>query len=90
MNANSILVGKPERKRPLGTFRRRLEDNTGKDITEIGWEGVDWMHLAQERNSWWAVVNTVINLRVPQNAGNFLTSPVTVSFLRRTLLHGAS
>jgi hypothetical protein len=51
---------------------------------------VDWMHLTQDRDQWWAVVNTVMNLQVLQQAGNFFTSLVTVSFLTRTLLLGVS
>jgi hypothetical protein len=43
------------------------------DLGEIGWEGVDWMVLAQDRDQWRALVNTVVKLRVPQKAGNFLT-----------------
>jgi hypothetical protein len=51
--------------------------------------GMDWIELAQDRDRWWPLVNVVINLRVPQNAGNFLTSCGPVSF-SRTLLHGIS
>jgi hypothetical protein len=65
-NAYEILVGKPERKRPLGRPRRRWEDNIRMDLREIGWKRVvDWLHLAQDRDQWRAVVNTVMNLRVP-------------------------
>jgi hypothetical protein len=56
-----ILVGKPEGKRPLGRPRRRLVDNIKIYLKEIGWDGMDWIDLAQ----WRAVVNTVMNLRVP-------------------------
>jgi hypothetical protein len=59
-----ILVGKPERKRPLGRRRRRWEDNIRMDPREIGLEGVDWILLAQDRDQWRAVVNTVVRLRV--------------------------
>jgi hypothetical protein len=52
-------------KRPLGTPRFRWEDNIGMDLREIGWEGVDWMHLAQDKNQWRTLVNAVMNLRVP-------------------------
>jgi hypothetical protein len=56
---------KTEGKRPLGRPRRRWEENIRMNLGEIGWEGVDWMHLAQDRDQWRAVVNTVMNLRVP-------------------------
>jgi hypothetical protein len=47
-------------------------DNIKIDLREIGWDGVDWMDVAQDRDQWRALVNTVLNLRVPQNAGEFL------------------
>ena len=59
-----VLVGKPEGKRPLRRPRRRWEDNIKMDLQEVG-EGGDWMELAQDRNRWRALVNTVMNLRVP-------------------------
>jgi hypothetical protein len=63
-NAYRILVGKPEGRRPLGRPRRRWVDNIKMDIREIGWDGRDWIDLAQNRNQWRALVNTVMNLRV--------------------------
>jgi hypothetical protein len=63
-NVYNILVGKPEGNRQLGRHRHTLEDNIKMD-KKIGWEGVDWIHLAQDRDQQWAVVNTVMNLRVP-------------------------
>jgi hypothetical protein len=51
-NASNILVGKPEGKRPFGRPRRRWEDNIRMDVREMVWEGVDLMHLAQDRNRW--------------------------------------
>jgi hypothetical protein len=51
-NAYKILVGKPEGKRPFRRPRCRWKDNIIMDIREIGWEGVDWIHLAQDRNQW--------------------------------------
>jgi hypothetical protein len=63
--AYNILVGRPEGRRPLGRLRRRWEDNIRMDLREIGFGDVDWIHLAQDRVRWWALVNTVINLRVP-------------------------
>ena len=58
------LVGKPEGKKPLGRPRRRWEDNIKMDLQEVGGGG-DRMELAQDRDRWWALVNTVMNLRVP-------------------------
>jgi hypothetical protein len=57
-------VGKPEGNRPLGRPRRRWEDNIRMDLREIGWGGMDWIDLAQDRNQWRALVNTVMHLRV--------------------------
>jgi hypothetical protein len=71
-NAYSILVGKLEGKRPLGRPRRRWVDNIKMDLREIGWDGVVWIDMAQDRDQWRALVNTVLNLRVPQNAGKFI------------------
>jgi hypothetical protein len=64
-NAYSILVGKPEGKRPLGRPRRRWVDNIKMDLREIGWSCRDWIDLAQYRDQWRTLVNTVMNLRVP-------------------------
>jgi hypothetical protein len=64
-NAYSILVGKPEGRRTLGRPRRRWVDNITMDLREIGWDGMDWIELAQDRDQWRALVNTVMNLRVP-------------------------
>jgi hypothetical protein len=64
-NAYRILVGKPEGKIPLRRPRRRWVDNIKMDLREIGWDGVDWIELAEERDQWRALVNTVMNLRVP-------------------------
>ena len=69
-----VLVGKPEGKRPLGRPRRRWENNIKMDFQEVGGGCGDWMDLAQDRDRWRALVSTVINLRVPKDAGNFLTS----------------
>jgi hypothetical protein len=59
------LVRKPEGKRPLGRPRHIWEDNIRMDLREIRWEGVDWLHLAHDRDWWWAFVNMVMNLWVP-------------------------
>jgi hypothetical protein len=64
-NAYRILVGKPERKRSLGRPRRRWVDNIKIDLREIEWDGMDWVDLAKVRDQWRALVNTVMNLRVP-------------------------
>jgi hypothetical protein len=64
-NAYRILVGKPEGERPLRRQRRRRVDNIITDLREIGWDGVDWIDTAQERDQWRALVNTALNLQVP-------------------------
>jgi hypothetical protein len=64
-NAHIILVGKPEEKRPLGRPRRRWVENVKMALGEIGWDVLDWIELAQNRDQWRALVNTVMNLRVP-------------------------
>ena len=60
-----VLVGKPERRRPMGRPRRRWEDNIRMDLWEVGCRCVDWMELAQDRDRWRALVSAVMNLRVP-------------------------
>jgi hypothetical protein len=64
-NACRILVAKPEGNRPLGRRRRRWMGSIKVDLREIGWDGVGWMDIAQDRDQWRALVNTVLNLRVP-------------------------
>jgi hypothetical protein len=68
-NVYRILVGKLEGKRSLGRPRRRLMENIKMDLRDIGWDGMDWIDVAQDRDQWRALVNTVMNLRVPWNAG---------------------
>jgi transcription termination factor 2 len=63
--AYRLLVGKPEGKRLLGRLRRRWVDNIRMDLGEVGWGDADWIGLAQDRNRWIALVNWVLNLRVP-------------------------
>jgi len=60
-----IFVGKPEGKRSLGGPRRKWEDNTKLDLQEVGCGGMDWIELAQVRERWRALVNAVMNIRVP-------------------------
>jgi hypothetical protein len=64
-DAYRLLVGKPEGKRPLGRPRRRWVDNVRMVLGEVGCGDVDWIGLAKDRNKWRAVVNSVLNLRVP-------------------------
>jgi hypothetical protein len=64
-NAYRIVVGKLEGERPLGRRIHRWVDNIKMDLREIGWGGIDWIDLAHDRNKWRALVNRVMNLRVP-------------------------
>jgi hypothetical protein len=64
-NACRILVGKPKGKTPLGRLRLRWEDNIKMDLRDIKWGGMDLIYLTQDTDQWGAVVNTVMNLRVP-------------------------
>jgi hypothetical protein len=64
-NAYRLLVRNPEGKRPLGRPRRRWVNNIRMTLGEVGWGDVDWIGLAQDRNRWTALVNPVLNLRVP-------------------------
>jgi len=65
----SVLVGKPDGKRPLGRRRRRWEDNIKMELQEVGGGCGDWMELAQDRDRWRALVSTVMNLGVPKMRG---------------------
>jgi hypothetical protein len=87
--AYNILVGRPEGRRPLGRPRRRWEYNIKMDLREIGFGDVDWIHWAQDRDRWRAVVNTVMN-GFHKMRGISRLAERTLSFLRRTLLHGFS
>jgi hypothetical protein len=80
------LGGKPEGKRPLGRPKRKWVDNIKMDLREIV-DGMVWIDLAQDRDQWRALVNTVMNLRVPQNAVRFLSSCRIGGSSRRAKLH---
>jgi hypothetical protein len=64
-NSYKILVREPEGKSPLGKPRRRWVDNIRMDLRKIGWDGVDWIEMSQDRDKWRALVNMVLDLRVP-------------------------
>jgi hypothetical protein len=64
-NAYRILVGKPEGRTPLGRPRRRWLGNIERDLREIGWDDMDWIDLAHDGDQWRALVNTVMNFRIP-------------------------
>jgi hypothetical protein len=64
-NAYKILVGMPEGKKPLGRPRLTWVDNIKMNLREIRWDGMDWIDLTQDRDQWRALMNTVMNLRVP-------------------------
>jgi len=85
-----LLVGKPVGRRPLGRHRCRRVDNIRMDLQQFGCGYMDWIGLAQDRDSWPTLACAVMNLPVPGNAGNFLTSCKPVSFSRRTLRRGVS
>jgi len=87
--AYRVLVGKPEGKRPLGRPRRRWVDNIRMDLQEVWCGYIVWIGLARI-DRWRTLVSAVMNLQVPWNEGNFLTSCKPVSFSRRTLHHGVS
>jgi hypothetical protein len=86
-NVCTALVGKPEGRRPLGRPRRWWVVNINMGFREIVWDGMDWIDLPLDRDRWRALVNTVMNLRVPSNAGNFLSSCTIGGFSVRAQLH---
>jgi hypothetical protein len=81
------LVGKPEGKRPIGRPRWRWVDNIRMDLGEVGWGDVDWIGLAQGRDKWRALVNVVMNLQVPYNAGKLSSGFMTGGFSSSAQLH---
>jgi hypothetical protein len=89
-NVYRLLVGKPEGKRPLGRPRRRWIDNIRMDLLEMGVNVVDWIGLAQDRYRWRALVNSVMNLRIPLNAGKLLSGCTTCGLSNGTQLHRVS
>jgi hypothetical protein len=91
MNEYGILVGKPEEKRALGRPTRRWVHNIIMDLRKIGWGGMNWIYLAEDRDQWRALVNTVMNLRVPYNTVMNLRVPYNVGkFLSSCTIGGFS
>jgi hypothetical protein len=74
VNAYKIFNGKSEQKKPLRRPKRRWEDNIKMNLRKTEWEVVKWIHLAQDRDNFLALVNKVMNLQVPDKARIFLTS----------------
>jgi len=86
---DKVLVGKPERKRPVRRPRRRWVDNIRMDPQVVGCGYMEWIGLAQDRDRWRMLVGAVMTLCVPLNAGNFFSSCKPVRF-SRTMYHGIS
>jgi hypothetical protein len=89
-NAYRLLVGKPEGKRPLGRPSRKWVDNIRMDLGEVGWGGADCIGLAKDRNRWRALVNSVLNLRVPRNVGKLSSGLTSNDLLSSVQLHRVS
>jgi hypothetical protein len=85
-----LLVGKPEGKRPLGRPICMWVNNIKIELGEVGWGDVDWIGLAKDRNRWRAVVNAVLNLRVPQNAGKLSSGLTTGDLSSSAQLHSVN
>jgi hypothetical protein len=87
-NAYTLLRGKPKgKKKPLGRPRRRWVDNIRMDLGEVGWGDVEWIGLAQVRNRWRALVNVIMNLRVPSNAGKLSSGFTTGGLSSSAQIH---
>jgi hypothetical protein len=86
MREKRIFVGKPEGTRPLGRSRRRWVGNIKIDMRDIGWDGMEWIDLAQYRDQCKTLVNTVMNLLVSYNAGKLLSDCAICSFSRKAQL----
>jgi hypothetical protein len=89
-NVYRLLVEKPKGKRPLGKPRRRWLDNIRMDLIEMGWGDMDWVGLAEDSDMWKALVNSVLNLRVPQNAGKLACVQRTRDLSSSAQLHGVN
>jgi hypothetical protein len=76
-------MGEPVGKGPLGRPRHRWVDNIKMHFGGIGWGGMDWIDLTEDRNQWRALVSTVMNPRIPRNAGKFLSSFTSGGLSRR-------
>jgi hypothetical protein len=88
--AYRLFAGKPEGKRPLGRPRRWWVDNIRMNLGEVGWGDVDWIGLAQDRNKWRALVNSVLNLRVPWSAGKLSSGLASTCLSSSVQLHKIS
>jgi hypothetical protein len=89
-NTYRLMLRNPEGKRSVLRPRRRWMINIKMDLGKTEWGRMDWLDMAQDKDQWRALVNTVMNLRVPLNTGKLLNSCTTVGLSRRTLLRGVS
>jgi hypothetical protein len=85
-----LLVGKPEGQTPLGIPSHMWVEHVKMDLVERAWGGVDWISLAQDRDKWRAVLNAVINLRVPEIAVKLSSDYITCGLCSRAELHRVS
>jgi hypothetical protein len=89
-NAYRLLVGKPEGRRPQGKPGCSWLDNIRMDLVGVGWGAVDWVGLAQDKDRWRALVNSVLNVRVPQNAVKLSSVQTTRDLSSSSQLHRVS